>query len=88
MKRVLIVLSSLTLLAVLVSYPAGAVRPDTGGSAPLATVATGAPAPVFAADKCATCQELLQACRSFCGTTHVNFSCQNSSPCAGTCTCQ
>jgi len=84
MKRVLIVLSSLTLLAVLVSYPAGAVRLD----APAPAVASGAPAPVFTADKCASCPDLLKACRTFCGSSQVNFNCQNSSPCAGTCTCQ
>jgi len=44
--------------------------------------------PTAAADKCATCPELLQACRSFCGSNQVNFNCQNHNPCAGTCTCQ
>lgn len=37
--------------------------------------------------KCATCSELHQACRTFCGTNPVNFSCTNNNPCAGTCSC-
>lgn len=45
-------------------------------------------APLASAGKCATCSELLQSCRSFCGSNQVNFSCQNNNPCAGTCTCQ
>jgi hypothetical protein len=41
-----------------------------------------------AADKCASCPDLLKACRSFCGGSNdVIFNCQNSNPCAGTCTC-
>jgi hypothetical protein len=39
------------------------------------------------AGKCATCSELLQSCKSFCGSNNVVFSCQNNNPCAGTCTC-
>ncbi len=39
------------------------------------------------ADKCATCPELLQACKNFCGSNNVIFDCQNHNPCAGTCTC-
>jgi len=40
-----------------------------------------------AADKCATCPELLKACKAFCGSNNVVFDCQNHNPCAGTCTC-
>jgi hypothetical protein len=43
------------------------------------------PSPV-SAQKCATCSELLKSCKEFCGN-NVIFDCQNSSPCAGTCTC-
>ena len=39
------------------------------------------------ADKCATCPELLKACKNFCGSNNVVFDCQNHNPCAGTCTC-
>ncbi len=39
------------------------------------------------ADKCATCPELLKACKDFCGSNNVIFNCQNHNPCAGTCTC-
>jgi hypothetical protein len=44
------------------------------------------PAPA-SAGKCATCPELLQSCKSFCGSNNVVFNCQNHNPCAGTCTC-
>jgi hypothetical protein len=44
------------------------------------------PAPVQA-EKCATCADLLKSCKSFCGSNNVVFDCQNSNPCAGTCTC-
>jgi hypothetical protein len=40
-----------------------------------------------AADKCASCPDLIKACKSFCGSNNVVFNCQNSNPCAGTCTC-
>ena len=40
-----------------------------------------------AAEKCATCSELVKACKNFCGSNNVIFDCQNSNPCAGTCTC-
>jgi hypothetical protein len=40
-----------------------------------------------AAQKCATCSELLKACKGFCGNNNVVFNCQNNNPCAGTCTC-
>ena len=40
-----------------------------------------------AAGKCASCPDLLKSCKSFCGSNNVVFSCQNSNPCAGTCTC-
>jgi len=39
------------------------------------------------ADKCATCPDLLKACKEFCGSNNVIFDCQNHNPCAGTCTC-
>lgn len=39
-----------------------------------------------AAEKCASCSELLKSCKAFCGGSVV-FNCQNSNPCAGTCTC-
>lgn len=39
------------------------------------------------AQKCASCSELLKSCKAFCGSNNVVFDCQNSSPCAGTCTC-
>ena len=52
----------------------------------LLTCATFVP-PRVADAKCATCPELLQACRNFCGTNQVNYSCQNHNPCAGTCSC-
>lgn len=39
------------------------------------------------ADKCATCPDLLKACKTFCGSNNVIFDCQNHNPCAGTCTC-
>lgn len=59
---------------------------------PAALTAPAAPAqpmaPVWLADgKCASCSELLKACKAFCGANNVTFNCQNSSPCAGTCTC-
>ncbi|HEX9943553.1 MAG TPA: hypothetical protein VGG03_16190 [Thermoanaerobaculia bacterium] len=44
------------------------------------------PAPA-AADKCASCPEQIKACKSFCGSNNVIFNCQNSNPCAGTCSC-
>lgn len=44
------------------------------------------PAPAVA-DKCSPCPDLLKACKSFCGSNNVVFNCQNSNPCAGTCTC-
>ena len=44
------------------------------------------PAPARA-DKCASCPDLLKSCKSFCGSNNVVFNCQNSNPCAGTCTC-
>ena len=40
-----------------------------------------------AAEKCASCPDLLKSCKSFCGSNNVVFNCQNSNPCAGTCTC-
>jgi hypothetical protein len=40
-----------------------------------------------AAEKCASCPELLKACKTFCGSNNVVFNCQNSNPCAGTCSC-
>ena len=40
-----------------------------------------------AADKCASCPDLIKSCKSFCGSNNVIFNCQNSNPCAGTCTC-
>jgi hypothetical protein len=43
--------------------------------------------PDAAATKCATCSEQHKACISYCGSNQINFSCQNSSPCAGTCSC-
>jgi hypothetical protein len=39
------------------------------------------------AEKCATCPDLLKSCKTFCGSNDVIFNCQNSNPCAGTCTC-
>ena len=39
------------------------------------------------AEKCASCPDLLKACKSFCGSNNVIFNCQNHNPCAGTCTC-
>jgi len=44
------------------------------------------PSPAHA-DKCATCPDLLKACKTFCGSNNVVFDCQNHNPCAGTCTC-
>jgi hypothetical protein len=44
------------------------------------------PAPA-GADKCASCPDLLKACKTFCGSNNVIFDCQNHNPCAGTCTC-
>jgi hypothetical protein len=45
-------------------------------------------APVWLAEgKCASCSDLLKSCKAFCGNNNVNYQCQNSSPCAGTCTC-
>jgi len=41
-----------------------------------------------AADKCASCPDQHKACIAFCGSNQINFSCQNSNPCAGTCSCQ
>lgn len=41
-----------------------------------------------AATKCATCSDQHKACIAFCGSNQINFSCQNSNPCAGTCSCQ
>lgn len=49
-----------------------------------AALLPGAPA---SAQKCASCSELLKSCKAFCGSNNVVFNCQNSSPCAGTCTC-
>lgn len=43
--------------------------------------------PVPAAAKCASCSELIKACKTFCGSNNVVFDCQNSNPCAGTCAC-
>jgi hypothetical protein len=43
--------------------------------------------PAASAEKCASCSELLKSCKAFCGSNNVIFNCQNSSPCAGTCTC-
>ncbi len=40
-----------------------------------------------AAGKCATCPELLQWCKSFCGSNNIVFHCQDLNPCPGTCTC-
>ena len=40
------------------------------------------------ATKCAKCSDQHQACIAFCGSNQINFSCQNSNPCAGTCSCQ
>ena len=46
------------------------------------------PTPLFLADgKCASCPDLLKACKNFCGADNVTFNCQNHNPCAGTCTC-
>jgi|GEM_PF-2538956 len=45
------------------------------------------PPPPARADKCATCPDLLKACKTFCGSNNVIFDCQNHNPCAGTCTC-
>jgi methionine aminopeptidase len=45
------------------------------------------PVSPVSAQKCATCPELLKACKTFCGSNNVVFNCQNSNPCAGTCTC-
>lgn len=44
--------------------------------------------PEAAATKCATCSDQHKACITFCGSNQINFSCQNSNPCAGTCACQ
>jgi hypothetical protein len=52
----------------------------------LLTLTALVPAPA-AAGKCATCPELLQSCKTFCGSNNVVFDCQNHNPCAGTCTC-
>ena len=53
----------------------------------LLVVASLIPVRPVAADKCATCPELLKACKAFCGSNNVIFDCQNHNPCAGTCTC-
>jgi len=45
------------------------------------------PASPASAQKCASCPDLLKSCKAFCGSNNVVFNCQNSSPCAGTCTC-
>lgn len=44
--------------------------------------------PDAAATKCASCSDQHKACIAYCGSNQINFSCQNSSPCAGTCSCQ
>jgi hypothetical protein len=53
----------------------------------LLTLPALVPAPAEAI-KCATCSDQHKACISFCGSNQINFSCQNSNPCAGTCSCQ
>jgi hypothetical protein len=66
---------------------------DTSSCPALQAAAPAAPAaqtaePLWLADgKCASCSDLLKSCKAFCGNNNVNFNCQNSSPCAGTCTC-
>ena len=44
-------------------------------------------APEAAATKCASCPDQHKACIAFCGSNQIDFSCQNSNPCAGTCAC-
>jgi hypothetical protein len=88
MKRALATLIGLTLYVVLAAWvPSDSARPAHPAAA--TNAGSGAAVTLFASagGKCATCQELLQSCRSFCGTTHVNFSCDPKSPCAGTCSC-
>ena len=56
-----------------------------GGLLALAVLAPVRPAEAI---KCATCSDQHKACISYCGSNQINFSCQNSNPCAGTCSCQ
>jgi hypothetical protein len=82
MKRTPILLACLALLC------AGALHAaPAAASASVTPALLAPPAPLFQADKCATCSDLLKSCKAFCGNNNVDFHCQNSNPCAGTCTC-
>jgi hypothetical protein len=100
MKRISTSLACLSLLfaALALAAPIPASAP-AAPAAPAPTVAPATapavfatpaqpPAPLWLADgKCATCPELLKACKDFCGSNNVTFNCQNHNPCAGTCSC-
>lgn len=98
MKRTSITFACLSLLfaALAVAAPVPAPAPaapcviaaaDAPAPAVLATPAQP-PAPLWLADgKCASCPDLLKACKDFCGSNNVTFNCQNHNPCAGTCSC-
>jgi len=58
-----------------------------GCCAALLALSSLLPVRPVAADKCASCPDLLKACKDFCGSNNVIFDCQNHNPCAGTCTC-
>lgn len=92
MKRAFATLIGLALYVVLSAASPGAPGSATPPAHPTPAVAAETrPALTLlaaAGDKCATCQELLQSCRAFCGTTHVNSSCDPKASCAGTCSCQ
>src|SRR5262245_26960698 len=101
MKRTSITLTCLALLfaaaalaapvptPALSAAPCIAAAPAPAESPAPATLATPAqpPAPLWLAGKCASCPDLLKACKNFCGADNVTFNCQNHNPCAGTCTC-
>jgi len=96
MKRPISLAALLALALILFAGAAMAApvspAPAAGTACLSATIAPASPAqppaPLFLADgKCASCPDLLKSCKAFCGSNNVTFNCQNSSPCAGTCSC-
>lgn len=69
----------------LCAAPVAGVAPAATAPALAPAVAT-APEPLWLA-KCASCSELQRACKDFCGPDNIDFHCQGSNPCAGTCSC-
>jgi hypothetical protein len=92
--RSLALLTGLFLLLAVAALAAPAPQDLALCAAPVTGVASAAASPAVATApeplwlaKCASCSELQRACKDFCGPNNIDFHCQGSNPCAGTCSC-